>query len=146
MRLGPKIISVLLLLLCSTALLSKSSGDTTFTFKYFTLRAPCTWSVVKRQGVDSYVGAVTNGTDTLEFDYGIYSMQPERTRDKCRIRRGIVGGRIARIARQQKPGQGMTAIFFKLSGDTKFVLYGIDVVNESEVLKIMKSVRFKKSR
>nr|WP_295867600.1 cytochrome c [uncultured Chitinophaga sp.] len=39
----------------------------------FKLKSPPEWKQVKLHGIDSYVGGLTNGKDTLTFDYGWYS-------------------------------------------------------------------------
>lgn len=41
----------------------------------FTLQAPPGWKKFTEQGVDSYVGGLTDGKDSLEFDYGWYSAE-----------------------------------------------------------------------
>lgn len=43
-------------------------------FGLFTLEAPYTWQQVKKNGIDSYVGAIAvDKSDTLYFDLGMYS-------------------------------------------------------------------------
>lgn len=39
----------------------------------FELEAPKDFKYKQRQGIDSYVGQISNGTTTFEFDYGWYS-------------------------------------------------------------------------
>ncbi len=39
----------------------------------FTLQAPPEWKKFTERGVDSYIGGLTDGKDSLEFDYGWYS-------------------------------------------------------------------------
>jgi hypothetical protein len=39
----------------------------------FTLQAPPEWKKFEEQGIDSYVAGLTDGKDSLEFDYGWYS-------------------------------------------------------------------------
>jgi hypothetical protein len=41
----------------------------------FTVQAPPDWRKFTESGIDSYVAGLTNGTDSLEFDYGWYSYQ-----------------------------------------------------------------------
>jgi hypothetical protein len=50
------------------------SRTKTMDFGKFTLEAPYKWQQVKRNGIDSYVGAIAvDNTDTLYFDLGMYS-------------------------------------------------------------------------
>jgi hypothetical protein len=65
------------LLLCLSFACSevKSENDKkTLDFGLFTIETPKSWSQVKAQGIDSYVGRIAiDKTDTLEFDLGWYS-------------------------------------------------------------------------
>lgn len=46
-------------------------------FGVFKLVTPGDWSIFKEKGIDSYVGGLTNGKDSLWFDYGWYSAELE---------------------------------------------------------------------
>lgn len=39
----------------------------------FTISTPPGWQYVKKQGIDSFIGEITDGKMTLHFDYGWYS-------------------------------------------------------------------------
>lgn len=39
----------------------------------FQIQTPKEYKFYRLNGVDSYVGGITNGIDTLQFDYGLYS-------------------------------------------------------------------------
>ena len=45
----------------------------TINFQSFRLDVPQDWFDFEQQGIDSYVGGLTNMTDTLYFDYGRFS-------------------------------------------------------------------------
>lgn len=45
----------------------------------FELETPKGYKYKERQGIDSYVGQISNGTTTFEFDYGWYSMNKPLT-------------------------------------------------------------------
>jgi len=70
-----KIILGLLLLFGIGCTDSKSKDDKqVLDFGAFTIETPSTWTKVKAQGVDSYVGQIAiDNTDTLYFDLGWYS-------------------------------------------------------------------------
>lgn len=54
---------------------SNSKGDTkTIDFGAFTIETPQSWTAMKKNGVDSYVGSIAiDNKDTLSFDLGWYS-------------------------------------------------------------------------
>jgi hypothetical protein len=43
-------------------------------FGVFRVKTPVDWKKVKTQGLDSYMGGLTNGMDSLWFDYGLYDV------------------------------------------------------------------------
>jgi hypothetical protein len=53
----------------------KHKVDTkTLDFGVFTIETPHSWTKIKDRGIDSYVGRIAiDSTDTLDFDYGLYS-------------------------------------------------------------------------
>lgn len=52
----------------------KSSRTKTLDFEKFTIHTPLNWNKIRRQGIDSFVGAIViDSLDTLWFDYGPYS-------------------------------------------------------------------------
>src|ERR1700761_3791910 len=54
-------------------------------FGAFTLKTPKEWTKFTEQGIDSYVGGLTNGKDTLEFDYGWWSHMIENYDDPSSV-------------------------------------------------------------
>ena len=70
MRLTLTTIFFLLITGCNTT----SSKWQTLDFGIFKLTAPKNWTIVKEQGIDSYYGGLTNGKDSLWFDYGRFSV------------------------------------------------------------------------
>ena len=44
----------------------------------FTIDTPKEYKFIKRQGIDSYVGEFCSPNDTLSFDYGWYSFDPNK--------------------------------------------------------------------
>jgi hypothetical protein len=137
--------TILLIVISAGYCLGQTGKDSVVSFGAFSLRVPPNWKTIKQQGIDSYVGGLTNGTDTLQFDYGRYSFKPRRKEDECRISFRLQAGRVARYAKQQEPGKGTTAIYIRKKR-RKFVLYGINLRNEKEALKIMRSVKFTRNK
>ncbi len=118
--------------------------DTTFSFGAFSLRAPVSWKKMSLQGIDSRVGGLTNGIDTLTFDYGMWSYKPKRKDDDCKISYRLQSGRIARYAKQRQNGKGLTAIYIRRGWHKKLCFEGSNLKNEKEALKIMRSIHFTK--
>lgn len=70
-----KIIPGILFLFLISCTDSKPKSDKqTLDFGSFTIETPNSWTKIKAQGVDSYVGGIAiDNTDTLHFDLGWYS-------------------------------------------------------------------------
>src|SRR5688572_9746730 len=66
---------ILLFLAFTISCSSATQEGVRLDFGTFILDVPEGWKAFKVQGIDSYAGGLTNGTDTLEFDYGWYSPQ-----------------------------------------------------------------------
>lgn len=70
-----KIITALLFFFITSCSDTKSKSDKhTLDFGSFTIVTPSSWTKLKEEGVDSYVGRIAiDNTDTLDFDLGWYS-------------------------------------------------------------------------
>ncbi len=117
-------------------------SDTTFDFKYFSLRTTKEWKIVRFRGIDSYVGGLTNGIDTLHFDYGPYSAEIDCPNDDCKASYSIQNWRIAKFARQKENKFGLTAIRLKRQRNTWLIIFGHNLTNEKEAITIFKTLKF----
>ncbi|MEM6265658.1 MAG: hypothetical protein AAGI38_24360, partial [Bacteroidota bacterium] len=101
-------------------------------FGAFKVTVPGSWNPYAMQGVDSYVGGMTDGIDTLSFDYGFYSNDLQTSKSSRQlIAIDTINGKIAFITRPQRPRRGITGIFIEKAGrPNKFNLKGRDIVNE----------------
>ena len=64
--------TVLLILILSSSSCSKTLK--TLDFKSFTIQVPHSWTAVKTEGIDSYVGRIAlDSKDTVTFDLRLYS-------------------------------------------------------------------------
>ena len=71
-------------------------------FRKFSLNTPNTFKFYEQQGFDSYIGLITDGTDTLEFDFGWYSNSLtsfNRTTERFNGREAYIGYSNFRISR-----------------------------------------------
>jgi len=68
------IIAILLLGVIACNQTQSESDTQTLDFGLFTIEAPQSWTKIKVQGLDSYVGRIAiENKDTLDFDLGMYS-------------------------------------------------------------------------
>jgi hypothetical protein len=140
-----RLISVIVILVASCK--TKRNEWQTLDFGVFKLKTPTNWTIVERQGIDSYVGGLTNGKDSLWFDYGWYSGDIDDELIETHLfAKDTVNGLFARVATPSKTGKGVIAMHIpKVKGDDKFTIYGHNVSNSDTVLKIFKSITFENS-
>ncbi len=87
-------IIVILTVSCKT----KTVEWQTLDFRVFKLQAPKDWREFKEQGIDAYVGGLTNGKDSLWFYYGWYiSGFKDEEANKHLFAQDTVNGKIAAI-------------------------------------------------
>lgn len=112
-------------------------------FKEFQLTVPQDWRAFSLQGIDSKVGGVTNGRDSLVYDYGWYSYRLQNetstTHDRLTL---TLDDRPALLVRPQRRGQGVVGVYVEVGGLTKFGMTGQNLREEEEAVRIMKSVDF----
>ena len=127
---------------------NKSSDWIILEFKVFTINTPPNWTIIKEKGIDSYVGGLTNGVDSLYFDYGWYSAEVgEEDPLKHKFAMDTVNGKIASIVIPKEEAKGQIAMsILKLKDkNNKFIIGGTNVSNTNLILKIFKSIRFEDS-
>lgn len=140
-----RLISILLLPTASCK--TKTNEWQTLDFGVFKLRTPQGWTILKEQGTDSYCGGLTNGKDTLWFDYGWYSVDLSGEDSfKHRFAKDTVNGFPARIMKPDTIGKGYTSMYIPhVTEKNKFTIWGANVQETEVVLKIYKSLVFKNS-
>ncbi|HEV7381576.1 MAG TPA: hypothetical protein VGN64_17380 [Dyadobacter sp.] len=115
----------------------------TFDFTTFSLEAPSTWKPFTSQGYDSKVGGVTNGKDTLFYDYGMYSNRFTTETSQTHVITEIDRqGYPTRMVKPKKPGNGVIGIYYNLGNTFRLTLYGRSA-NEKTFVQILESVRIK---
>ncbi|MEI6949609.1 cytochrome c [Paraflavisolibacter sp. H34] len=114
---------------------------------YFKLRAPQEWSIVEKEGIDSYIGGLTNGHDSLWFDYGWYGVDLSGEDSiSHKIAKDTVNGLRATITVPTTPGSGYIAMRIpRVAGKNQFTIWGKDIKDSGLILKIYKSIVFKNS-
>ena len=143
MKLLSSIIIILLTVSCET----KTDGWQTLDFGAFKLKTPRGWSSVEAQGYDSYVGGLTNGIDTLSFDYGWYTAEIDETdHEKHLYAQDTINGLTAFLQIPKEDGKGSIVMFIpKVSGSNKFGIAGNNIKGTNTILRIFKSIIFENS-
>lgn len=139
----------LIILIISQLLIGCTRQDQpkTIDFGSFTIQAPAGWNKIEFQGIDSYVGGLTDRTDTLTFDYGWYSYDfGYEDTDTHLFTIDTINGKTATLIRPMIPGQGTIGMYIDNAyKDNHFNLIGNDIGNELAIFDIFKSVKFKDS-
>jgi hypothetical protein len=118
----------------------------TLDFGSFKLKTPFGWTKIEKRGIDSYFGGLTNGKDTLWFDYGEYSV--DLTGDETfshLYAKDTINGLPARIMIPETAGKGYISMYIpRVSNEDKFTIWGDNILKTDTILKIYKSVTFNK--
>ncbi len=106
------------------------------------LTVPENWRQQAGQGFDSEVGHITNGKETLAYDYGWYGYTfTEETADTHHRTALTLGGRPALIVQPKQKGRGVIGLYVQVDSLNRFTLVGRDIKNEKKVLSIFRSLQ-----
>ncbi len=113
----------------------------------FKLTTPPGWSSFKERGIDSYVGGITNGKDSMWFDLGWYSAEIDgEDFGKHLYAQDTINGLIAVIELPKVDGKGSVRLSIpRVNDKDKFNLGGYNIKDSKTILKIFKSVVFEES-
>jgi len=117
-------------------------------FDSFQIALPQGWEKFKLKGIDSYVGGISNGKDTLTFDFGMYSYDlTHENLDQQLFAKDTVNGKIAWLTKPAEPSKGTIGIYIKdaYQGNS-FTLIGGNIENESIIIEMFLSIEFKDSK
>jgi len=116
-------------------------------FKAFTLDVPTGWYKVKRQGIDSYVGGLTNGGDTLFFDFGWYSYDFKYEDLETQLFTiDTINGKKTTLTKPKSVGKGIIGMYIANAyQDSHFTLIGRNIEDEQTVFNIFQSIQFQDS-
>lgn len=139
----------LLLFICLLTVSCRTNTTTawqTLDFKAFKIKTPKGWKEFKQQGIDSYVGGLTNGKDSLWFDYGWYSPDiGDEDPSKHKLLQDTVNGLVARIVIPVKQGDGYIRMYIRVNEEDKFSMGGYNMQQTDTILKMFNSVVFNES-
>lgn len=116
------------------------------TTKIFKLKAPQDWHVIEKKGDPSYWGYLTNGIDSLQFDYAWYDVVLEQDFGKHQLyARDTVNGLVADMLIPDNDGQGYISMHLNIREKTKFTIWGNKISSTKTILQIFKSFIFENS-
>jgi hypothetical protein len=130
--------------LCQTA----EKNDTALViieFNSFYLKASKDWQKIRLQGFDSYVGGITNGKDTLSFDFGKYSSDLTEDSDNQLYANDTINGKYGIVTKPKIKGKGTLGVYFENIDGRSFNLYTLNSNNEDTIIDIFQSITFKTS-
>jgi hypothetical protein len=139
--------SILLLFSLFLACSRKAKTKQILDFGAFKLTTPADWHIVKKQGTDSYVGGLTNGSDSCWFDYGRYDVElPNDSGYWYRLSEDTVNGFPAVFSVPDSLQRGeVTMKIPRLANGDRFTLSASRVQDLPTVLGICKSAVFRGS-
>jgi hypothetical protein len=115
----------------------------TFDFDTFTVEGPSKWKEFTRQGYDSRVGGITDGKDTLNFDYGMYSYRfTNETSQTHIITERNRDGYPTKMVQPKKRNDGLIGIYYDLGNSLRLTLYGKGG-NASVFIQMIESVKIR---
>ncbi|MGZ3839087.1 MAG: c-type cytochrome [Flavisolibacter sp.] len=143
MRLFLITIIILLTVSCKT----KTNGWQTLDFGVFKMQTPHGWEIVKEQGIDSYYGGLTNGKDSLWFDFGMYGVDLSGEDTIAhKFAKDTINGLYSRVTIPKEDGKGYISVHIpKVSGGNQFTIWGKDIKETGTILKMYKSLVFPNS-
>jgi hypothetical protein len=143
-----RILLIIIIVIVTVSCKSELSNDwQTLDFGTFKLKTPKGWSIVKEQGFDSYAGGLTNGKDSLFFDYGWYSAElDDREHEKHLYAQDTISGLIAMLQIPKVDGDGYIIMSIPhVTKENKFGIAGTNIKGTDTILQIYKSITFKNS-
>jgi hypothetical protein len=142
-----RIYLALLLAVVFFACASRTKPLQVLDFGVFKIKAPADWHMVKKQGVDSYVGGLYNGQDSIWFDCGRYDVDLDvDSVHWMRLAEDTVNGFPAVVSIPDSLQQGVVSMKIPaLRESGRFTIWASKVKDLATVLRIYKSVVFKGS-
>jgi hypothetical protein len=139
--------AILLLLSLFLACSPKVKTMQVLDFGAFKLTTPPDWLIVKRQGTDSYVGGLTNGSDSCWFDYGKYDVEfPHDSNYWYRLSEDTVNGFPAVFSVPDSLQlEDVTMKMPTLASGHRFTIWASKPKDLPTVLRIYKSAMFRGS-
>lgn len=134
----------LLIVSCST---NTTTAWQTLDFKAFKIKTPNGWKEFKEKDIDSYVGGLTNGKDSLWFDYGWYSADiGDEDPVKHKFTKDTVNGLPANVVIPVNSLDGSIGMNIRVNKKNKFFIGGSNIQQTDTILKMFSSIVFKEQK
>jgi hypothetical protein len=124
---------------------SKTAVWHTIDLEVFTVDTPIEYRYLPLQGIDSFVGRITNSSDTLIFDYGWYSDDFASLDTALYTRSEIsIAGKKAQLVQPRQLGKGLIGVYFpEVGGKNCFSMAAFGSTDTATATKIFQSIRFR---
>lgn len=124
---------------------SKIDGWHTIKLGQFKIETPNDYQFFITKGIDSYVGGITNGQDSIEFDYGMYSNSLESyyTDLDFAVKEELINGKEFRVILVEEHLSMAGCYTDDLKDDNKLMMicYQCDDLNQK--LRMFRTIKFK---
>ena len=124
---------------------SKIDGWHTIELNQFKIETPNDYKFFRIKGFDSYVGGITNGKDSIEFDFGMYSNSLESyyTDLEFAVKDEIIDGKDFRIIIIEKQLNIAACYTDDLEDDNKLMMICYPCDDLQQKLKVFRTIKFK---
>ncbi len=141
----PRVILIFLILIVSCE--TNTTKWKTLDYGVFNLNAPPGWKKFNQQGIDSYIGGLTNGKDSLWFDYGRYSGELNDDGISNHLYgQDTINGLIATIQIPKVDGKGYIRLIIPHINEQDGISFkGHNIIGTDTILKIFRSLTFNES-
>ncbi len=147
-----KIIIISFLALCNNCTDNKREQNKTKTtsiqildFDAFQIKAPTNWYKIELKGIDSYVGGISDGIDTLVFDYGRYSSNLSEDFEQQLYSDDTINGKVSVVTKPKIKGKANLVVYFPDIDVKRFNLYTHATNTQDTIISIFQSITFKTS-
>lgn len=123
---------------------AKNENWHTIKLRSFSIETPVTFRFLKYNGIDSYVGRITNGIDNLTFDYGWYSndLSEFDTVQGVQVSMEIINGRKIKIVKELKEA-GVVGMYTEdLGNDNRLSILCMNCQNLNEKVQMFRTLKF----
>ncbi len=111
-------------------------------FDFFAIEVPSNWEKFTLVGYDSKVGGITDGMDSLIYDFGWYSYDLSNQSADTHLRTVTsIDGYNALIVQPLIKGEGLIGVTIQIDSLNRFTMTGYSE-NESIVLRMFESIKF----
>tara|TARA_B100000809_G_C14811829_1_gene414127 strand:- start:61 stop:519 length:459 start_codon:yes stop_codon:yes gene_type:complete len=111
----------------------------------FKIETPMDYNFYKMEGIDSYIGGITNQTDTFLFDYGLYSNELNNygNSNQFEISSKKINGKKFKIVKEKIENGFIGAYTADLKKDKRLSIVCLNCNDLNKKNEILKTIEFK---